>query len=226
MRSDTSHSQPSLLMLSDSFPDPDGGSRAARAWRLLSCAASTHQVSLSVSTDAAVNLNQWRRVAGLARRVHIESGRLRLFGPSSTHPVGYRWAQQRRFDALLVTSPRIWPTQSQVEAGVQLCDFADAGHRVLEQVSLLGRLAETVFRRTQVLKNVPQIIAECDHPLVATTGQVDELPAGQSRAVLISESGDMQPWSRMLQGVRLVSDFVTPEVTIVPVHPVPTRKAA
>ncbi len=217
-------------MLSDCFPDPNGGSRAARAWRLLCCAASTHRVSLSVSAGGAVNLDQWRRVAGLAKRVHIESGRLRLFGSSQAPAIWETWAQKRRFDVLLATSPGVWPSPSPVDARVQLCDFANAndrsGHGVVEQMGLLGRLTRTALGRRQTLKSVAEIIAECDHPLVATARQAVELPAGQSRAVLIPGSGEMNAWARMFQKANALADFVTPEVTVMPIQPVPSRKAA
>ncbi len=234
MRLDTSQSQPSLLMLSDCFPDPDGASRAARAWRLLCCAASTHQVYLSADAGRPVNLDQWRRVADLARRVHLESRRPRLFRPSRIHQGAGVWARQRRFDVLLVTSSRVWPGIGLVDAGLRLCDFSQdkdrAGQGIVEQAGLLRRLVwPTLGRsssRVEGAMKVSEVIAECDHPLVALAEQVSGLPAGQSRAVTVQESGPMDSWAQLFQEGQTLSEFVAPEVTVMPIHPVPSRKAA
>ncbi len=234
MRTDALHNRPSLLMLSDRFPDPNGDKRAARAWRLLGCAAGTHKVYLSVGPGCAINLDQWRPVADLAVRVHIESRRPGLFASSRMHQGAYAWARQRRFDAMLVTSPRIWPGAGLVETGVRVCDFAcdevHVGQDISKPAGLLRRLVMPVLERGSSRRHGPvkvsEVIAECDHLLVAKASEVGDLPAVGSRTVSVPGSGEVDSWAGLFQEDPMLPGFVAPEVTVMPIHPVPSRKAA
>jgi len=234
MRLNTSHSRPSLLMLSDRLPDPYGDSRAARAWQLLCCAVTMHQVYLSVQPDRAVNLDQWRRVADLAKRVHIESRGPRLFASSKTHQGPSAWARQRRFDALLATSPRVWPRVCPDVTGVRLCDFDGvidrSDQRKTGSPGLLQRVVGPMLKlgqdRSRCEVALSELFTACDYTLVASETQVKHLPIHHAPAVTIPEPDGTEAWARLFREDQRLTEFVTHEVTVMPVHPVPSRKAA
>jgi len=234
MRIDTSHSLPALLMISDCLPDPEGGSRASRAWRLLCCAASTHEVTLSVQTDQPVNLEQWRRVAVLAKQVHMESARGSLFQSSRLLHGPSLHTKHQRFHTVLLTSPQLWSNQDKVVADLRLCDFAcieTKRTRVLpRKPGLIERLTGKPLLRRRTHHSRSSVAAGCDRLLVAKAPQKDRLPKGRSRAVVISDSGEIETWMQMLMELQLKqspapADYITPEVKVMPVQPM-SRKAA
>lgn len=234
MRIDTTHSLPTLLMISDCLPDPDGGSRASRAWRLLCCAASTHRVSLSIQTDKPVNLQKWRRVAKVARRVHIESNKANLFGsPSLLHGPSVHTPHQR-FDTVLLTSPELWPSQNRVVAEHRLCDFTVARETPMQTASrntgLIARLTRGLLRRPNPVSR-SAVASACDRLLVADAHQKERLPRGRSRATVIADTGQMEDWQRMFTDLHmtqnsLIEDYLAPEVKVMHVQPRSSRKAA
>jgi hypothetical protein len=229
MRIDHTHGKPSLLMLSDCFPDPQGGHSAVRAWGLMRYAASTHRVYLAAVADRAVNLRHWRRVAGLVDRVHIEPRRSRLSPQSPIHGEAGVWAHQRRFDALLVTSPRVWPGASPGRIGLTLCDFTrdldPEQTNAAAAVGLLGRLGWPGLRRGvwQAKKN--QALEQCDRLLVGSESQADRLRDTRAPVEVIPDGGAAGAWAALFGQTRTPQP-TAPDVTIFPVQPLPIRKAA
>lgn len=230
MRLKNRQSKPSLLMLSDCFPDQHGDERAVRAWQLLSCAVSTHEVYLAVATDRAVNLVQWRRVGNLTRRVHIESIRPRLFRTSRLRQGWRTWAQRWRFDTLLATSPSVWPKDIPVQSRTRLCDFtvpSDTGNDANQApVGLLNRLSLPGFRRHTERMDVARVIAECDIALVSP-GRIPGVLSGTALPVhAITGPDAVSAWSALFNERQALAERVTPEVTMMPLQPVPSRQAA
>ena len=228
MRIDTTHSLPTLLMISDCLPDPEGGSRASRAWRLLCCAASTHQVSLSIQTDKPVNLQRWRRVAEVARRVHIESNKSNLFGSSSLLHGPSVHTPHQRFDTVLLTSPELWLVPAMTRAAIL------ARETPMQSASrnpgLITRLSRSLLRRPNPVSR-SAVASACDRLLVADAHQKERLPRGRSRATVIADTGQMDDWSRMFNDLHMaqtsvIDDYLAPEVKVMHVQPRPSRKAA
>lgn len=234
MRIDTSHSLPSLLMISDSLPDPEGGSRASRAWRLLCCAASTHEVSLSVHTDRPINLDQWRRASMLANRIHIETGRKSFFGSSKLLHGQSLKVIHEKFNAVLLTSPDLWQHQDGIVAEFRLCDFTVARETPMQSsnpsVGLLEKLTRGLLRASLPVSR-STVASGCDCLLVADAHQKERLPRGRSRANIIANHGPMEDWASMFRKLHMkqapaMADFIAPEVKVMPIQPMTSRKAA
>ncbi len=229
MRIDDTHDTPSLLMLSDCFPDPNGPRSAVRAWRLLRCAASTHRVYLAAVAGRAVNLKHWRRVAGLTQRVHIEPRRPRLRPQSPIHGEAGVWVHQRRFDAMLVTSPRVWPSACPAGIGLSLCDFTHnldpAQANAQEPGGLLSRLGWPRLRRGVWQAKTKQVLDQCDLLLVSSDEQAGRLLEVRARVKVVPDDDATGAWATLFDATG-PPEHTAPDVTIIPVHPLPVRKAA
>lgn len=228
MRLECANNRPSLLMFSECLPDPEGDPRSARAWRLLSCATATHQVYLSVGAGRPVNLRQWRCVAQRVRRVHITPSNRPWFVPPTIPSEFKALLQQQRFDALLATSPRVWPGQYTIDARLKLCDFAnDIRGTDLLTNEPIGRWLSTpwpVRLRELGRTKTPHIIAACDHLLVANDAQAQMLPAPASKAVTIPDTSARDAWAGLFSAAE---DGLTPStLTVLPVKPISYRQAA
>jgi len=222
-------------MISDCLPNPERGSRASRAWRLLCCAASTHRVSLSIQTDQPINLDQWRRVATLAKEVHIQSGRTSLFGASKLLHGQALNTNHERFDAVLLTNPQLWPSQDKVVTQLRLCDFTVAQETPLQSASppagLIERLTRGLLSRRPASVSRSVVASGCDRLLVADAHQKERLPRGRSRATVITHTGEINDWAKMFHELHIkqtpaLADYHTPEVKVMPIQPRTSRKAA
>lgn len=218
-----------MLMLSDHFPDPDGGGRAARAWHLLSCASATHEVYLSAVTHKPVNLRLWRRVARHAGRVHIASSsrwwvKAKPFSGEAT-----TWVGQHRFDALLATGPDAWPDIFPGDIGIALCDLANDIEHVQSNgdeparrfVSLFG----SVRRRDASLMKTAQVLPACDRLLVASDRQAQAVRGYRSKVITLSDTSAVDIWLRLFAGATS-TESATPTVAVLPVKPVSVLRAA
>lgn len=216
-------------MFSECLPDPEGDGRSARAWRLLSCATATHQVYLSVGAGRPVNLKQWRYVAQHVRRVHITPSNRPWF-VAPTIPGEFKaLLQQRRFDVLLATSPRVWPTQYAIDARLKLCDFAnDLRGTDQTPAGTIRRWGSTPWPtrlRDLGRAKTPQIIALCDHILVADDAQAQALPGQSSKAVTIPDTSAHDAWAQLFT-TMLESAPASSTLTVLPVKPITYRQAA
>ena len=229
MRLECANNRPSLLMFSDCLPDPEGDKRSARAWRLLSCATATHQVYLSVGAGRPVNLKQWRCVAQRVRRVHITPSNRPWFVPPTIPSEFKNLLQQRRFDALLATSPRVWPDRYTIDARLKLCDFANDIQGIDQtpagQVGRWGSSPWPVRLRDLGRAKTPQIIALCDYLLLASNAQAQALPGRPSNAVTIPDNAAHESWA-MLFTAAVPSDTTPSTLTVLPVKPISYRQAA
>ncbi|MEZ6189723.1 MAG: hypothetical protein R3C45_00350 [Phycisphaerales bacterium] len=228
MRLECANNRPSLLMFSDCLPDPEGDKRSARAWRLLNCATATHQVYLSVGAGRPVNLKQWRCVAQRVRRVHITPSNRPWFVPPTIPSEFKTLLQQKRFDVLLATSPRVWPGRYDIDARLKLCDFANDIQDTHTHAGPVGRWAATPWparlRELGRAKTSP-IIELCDHVIVASDAQALALPGRQNKAVTIPDSSTHDAWAKLFAPA---SDDApaTSTLTVLPVKPIAYRQAA
>jgi len=216
-----------MLMLSTCFPDPQGSAKAARAWRLLRCAAKTHRVFLSAVADCRVNLNGWRDVAGCVQRIHIVAPKRfgRFTSPCTDEARdGFRHIA---FDALLANEPGAWPTVFPGRIASAVCDFAHCGQdeialpepRTPELLSLLGLKPKPI--------RLPDVIAACDHVLVDSIEQASALASHRYKAVITPDDDLTAGWSRLYPQPRLQdTDPIVPSVTILHTEPSPLRQAA
>jgi hypothetical protein len=229
MQPDRNQNRPSLLMLSDSFPDMDGSSRAARAWRLLGCAAATHEVYLSAVADRPVNLRLWRRVAQLTHRVHIASSSWRRATPLPFSGEAVSWTQQREFDAMLATSPSAWPGDDSIRTGLRLCDFAssiDNLQRIDSEAP--GRLASIfrlAMRRGTDRVTPAEVRSACDRLLVASDQQAQMFRDDRSKAVILGDTDALVVWSKLFAEAE-ATELGTPTLTVLAVQPVHIKQAA
>lgn len=229
MRLECANNRPSLLMFSDCLPDPGGDKRSARAWRLLNCAVATHQVYLSVGAGRPVNLKQWRCVAQRVRRVHITPSNRPWFVPPTIPSEFKTLLKQRRFDALLATSPRVWPTQYNIDARLKLCDFAnDIQDTSRTPAGPAGRWGVTPWpARLRDLGRAksPQIIDLCDHILIANDTQAQALPEQHAKTVTLPDTSAHDAWARLF--TPMSDDTAeTSTLTVLPVKPMSYRQAA
>lgn len=229
MRLEYTHNRPPLLMLSDCFPDPGGGGRSARAWHLLCCAATTHQVYLFTEAGGPVNLRQWRCVAQRVRRVHIAPSNRRWFVPSTLPSELSSLLRQRRFDVLLANSPRVCLSHRTIDARLKLCDFAQdvpgPGHVPAGPVGRRWSPSWPARLRDLGRAKASQAIAWCDHALVATEAQTHLLRGHPSKAVTIPDVGAQDAWA-MLFSDAAESDPAASALTALPVKPISYRQAA
>lgn len=229
MRLNKPNSQPTLLMLSDSFPDPDGGERAARAWWLLCSASTTHRVYLAAIASRAVNLACWRLVSDLTQRVHIESKRSRLNMQTPINGEARIWTQQRRFDMLLSTTPTIWPSSDLVQADQRVCDLGTGldtagGHRA-DPLRLLGRLMRSRGRRGAGGTRPTRSLEACDALLIDSHTMPPLMNAGTAPMTVVANHTHLNDWAGFVQSLNpRISN--APSVTVIPVQPLPVRKAA
>jgi len=231
MRLNKTAHKPTMLMLSDCLPLPGGGERAERAWRLLRCACSTHQVYLASHAGQAVNLMQWQLIARMVERVHIEQ---RHFRRKLHPPIGGEagdWIRTRRFDALLVTSPCIWPNGDTSFADYSLCDFTHDAKDLLGSsvwhAGLLSRLNWPLQRHTAARAKAPRDTAGFDYAIVSSERQVMRLKTQGTDTVVIPETNAEHAWTRLIHSIHSPTLSV-PAVTVMPVTPqhLPVRKAA
>lgn len=149
--------KPPLLMVSHCVPDAVGGADRARAWQLLRVARQSHSVYLACLLDGAVNLSQWRPVAGQVRQLVIQprgswrqiaaglagtwgrrSGLLTAQGRGLAGAI-HHWSENLRFDTVLCTHPAMCAVTRSTEARLRICDLATARDRDLRQ----GRTVHT-----------------------------------------------------------------------------------
>ena len=229
MRLDCTTTKPSLLMLSDHFPDPDGCGRAARAWRLLNWASATHDVYLSAVTDKPVNLWLWRRVAQCANRVHIASSRWPWVKTKPFSGEATAWAGQHRFDALLATCPGAWPDIFPGNIGMALCDLAtDIVHHQSkggEPRARFSSLFGSVRQRDSSRTKAAQIMPECDHLLVASDQQAQALRGHRSKVITLPDTSAVDTWTRLFVGETTI-ESATPTLAVISVKPARVRQAA
>lgn len=229
MRLENAHNRPSLLMLSDCFPNPSGDGRGARAWRLLCCAARTHEVYLSATADGPVNLRQWRDVAQRARRVHIAPGRRRWFSPPGLSSELKSMISKRPFDVLLATSPRAWPGRYTIDAGIKLCDVSrDTRALDLPPTRKQQRRLPTSWsaRLRDLVRARPDAIALiCDYLLVADTHQAQALKAQHVKTVVIPDTSAQTVWEALFAQTT-DADPAVPTLTVLPMQPASYRHAA
>lgn len=217
-------------MFSDSLPDPEGDVRSARAWRLLCCATATHQVYLSVGAGRPVNLKQWRTVARRVRRVHITPSNRPWFVPPTIPSEFKTLLQQRRFDALLATSPRVWPGQYTIDARLKLCDFANdiqgPGLPPAGPAARWGTTSWPIRLRDLGRTKTSQAITRCDHALVANDAQAQALPSQSAyKTIIMPDTSMRDAWARLFTTVA-ESDPAESTLTVLPVKPVSYRQAA
>ncbi len=229
MRLECPNNRPAMLMFSDRLPDPEGDRRSARAWRLLSCATGTHQVYLSVGAGRPVNLKQWRYVAQHVRRVHITPSNRPWFVPPTIPGEFKTLLQQRRFDVLLATSPRVWPDRYPIDARLKLCDFAnDLPAMEPNPARPVSRWRSTSWPtrlRDLGRDKSRQVIALCDHVLVADEAQASALPGPPAKAVTIPDAAMLDAWARLFTKAAEYAP-ASSTLTVLPVKPMTLRQAA
>ena len=224
MRLDSNADIPNLLMLSDCFPDPDGPVKAARAWRLLACAATTHRVYLSAIADRPVNLQLWRRVDDLTQRIQIIGMRKVRTTPNPFTNEAVAWTRQTTFDTLLVNAPAAWPTLFPVGIGSAICDMgsgdvfdsADAS----KPMSFLAAL-----RSSRKQTSVDDILAACDRVTLAGWNEAWQLPRHRWKVRLLPDDNMQDAWARLLPSKPRRRESL-PQVTVLPAHTQPLRRAA
>jgi len=224
-----------MLMLSDCLPAPGGGQRAERAWGLLRGVCSTHQVYLAFHAEQPVNLVQWRLIAGMVSRVHIEQSYLRRKQPAPIGGEAGEWLRTRRFDALLVTSPRIWPSGDTGFADYSFCDFSnDVEYPVLEHPrpsgppgGWLSRWVRPLQRRTAASASIPKDTLRFDYAIVSSDRQAVSLKPHASTTVVIPDTTTGEHWTQLIHSIQHPM-LTTHPVTVMPVTPQhqPARKAA
>ncbi len=229
MRLDSMPNKPSLLMLGDHFPDPDGCVRAARAWHLLNCASDTHEVYLSAVTDRPVNLSLWRRVAEIATRVHIAASNRPWVKAKPFSGEAVAWVAQQRFDALLATGPNAWPNRFPGDIGIALCDIThdtgDLQSRAIEPAQGFSRLLGARRRRDSTRMRAAQIIPLCDHLLVTSENQAQALQNHRCKAVTLPDMSAKETWARLFTEDSLI-DQTAHTLSVIPVKPGQARQAA
>jgi hypothetical protein len=231
MRPQKTDSKPTMLMLSDCLPAPGGGQRSERSWRLLRGACLTHQVYLAFQAEQPINLVQWRLIASMAERVHIQRGRLRR---KANLPIGGEtgeWMRTVRFDALLVTSPRLWPGGDTGFADYSFCDFTNdldySAPTDTSPVGWLSRLRWPLSRRAESAATTSQTATRFDYALVASERQALRLNPQDSHTVVIPDTSVDDTWARLTRSIHRPA-LATPAVKVMPVKPqqIPLRKAA
>lgn len=220
MRLSKSTRKPLLMMLSDCFPDPDGGDRAARAWRLLTCAATTHRVYLAAVADRPVNLQRWRLAAKIASRVHIEPSRSRKRTQRTLNTVAQTWSHQHRFNLLLASSPMAWPKGNPLPTDHGICDLATTFDphtpHTGTPVGLAGRLLPSWLKPDTLAATAPHALDLCGHVLVATPQQATQLNGLQDRAVVVDDDDPLTAWEQLCHTLHRC-DASPPTVTVDPI---------
>ncbi len=224
MRLETTQQKPTLLMLSDRFPDPDGDQRATRAWRLLCCASVTHRVYLSAVADKPVNLSLWRRVAKRVDRVQIAAPKRPWKEASPFSGDVITWTNTQNFDALLATNPSAWPAVFPGRISTAICDFT---FDKTDSKPTIAGLYQRLWPRKQVELTAArrsQIIAACDRALVATTEQAKALIGAGGKVFILPDETVSKAWSLLFAGAQIPVEAPTP--TVLHVKPTTLRHAA
>lgn len=229
MRQDSTPNKPTLLMLGDHFPDPDGCDRAVRAWGLLNQVSTTHRVYLSAVATNPVNLRLWRRVAQRAHRVHIAASSRRWVRSVPFSGEAKAWARQHRFDVMLATSPDAWPDSLPGDLGLALCDLAHVREELIRNYIETEPRPVNVFgihrwRDTSRI-NIRRVLTECDHLLVASEQQAQSLQAYSSRLYTMPDASAADAWTRLLTACSAAQP-ATRTLAVLPVKPVQVRQAA
>lgn len=107
---------PKLLMISGCVPAPEGPARRRRAWRLLQAADRQHAVYLAAIADGPVNLNDWRRVDGLAHRYTLlPDTRERSLRRTLQRTIA-SWQAAAAFDLVVCDAAGLWHVAESIDA--------------------------------------------------------------------------------------------------------------
>lgn len=229
MRLECKPNKPSLLMLSDHFPDPDGCRRAARAWDLLNYASTTHDLYLSAVTTRQVNFQLWRRVAKHTRRIHIASSSRPWIKPIPFSGEAVAWADQQRFDSLLVTSPEAWPVIFPGQIRMAICDIAYTDENIQQNAGESAGRSLSLFaltrRQDKSRTRLAHILPACDRLLVASQEHALAIQKHRSKVITLSGTSALDTWARLFNRTA-GSKPTTPTLAVLPVKPIQARQAA
>ena len=224
MRLEGTEHKPALLMLSHCFPDPDGPPQAARAWRILCCAAHTHRVYLSAVADRPVNLHLWRRVDDYAQRIHIIGKRPIRATPKPYSGEAVTWTNQLDFDALFATAPQAWPVVFPHGIGVAVCDVGNGEIFEKQQAGHSDGIL-TKLRPSRSRPSTTDILSACDRVTLASWNEAWQLPGQRWKVRLLPDDDMPDAWNRLFPAKPDLHD-TAPELTVLNTHQPPLRQAA
>jgi hypothetical protein len=175
-----------------------------------------------------VNLKQWRCVAQRVRRVHITPSNRPWFVPPTIPSEFKTLLQQKRFDVLLATSPRVWPGRYDIDARLKLCDFAsdlqDLG-QTTATTGIWGAAPWPARLRELRRAKTPPVTTLCDHILVANDAQAQALADQSDKTVTVPDTSAHEAWEGLFATAPEVAP-TTSTLTVLPVKPIAYRQAA
>jgi hypothetical protein len=122
---------PRLLMVCHCLPTRNGDCRRKRAWQLLTAAARTHRVWLTLIADGPVHFHQWRALDDCTESLAVV-GHLSLRPRHQAARQTRKWLEDYPFHAAICSSPQLWLAIRKARLAIKVCDFSSPD-------SMLGR---------------------------------------------------------------------------------------
>jgi hypothetical protein len=195
-----------LLMLSHVLPQADGSDQRQRAWQLLTTAARTHRVYLACLVDGPAQLEHWRALqpytaaclmeapaAGLGFDPQAHAQRCSRSLGSALQP----WLAQTRFDAVIASSPLLWPAAALVSARLSLCDLNWPRSLQHRRISREGSALQRWWHWRQFGRHdrfERQIARECDVLIVNHHDASRRYLLEPCRTIVVAPGESMHAW--------------------------------